>query len=199
MPTAISITLLRLSVCGSVKSCSSGAAVTNSNRYHFKSVGAALFCLSGWGQWPGPTLATLGWAPFPPLRAAHTAAPAPGLTVGVMVERADIHGWLSWPNVSIPWRRWRREYARSISGVTAGGGTFCFSHRILHPRLTRFACFTTRIYCRHSPRPHPHKVLLHQSEASAELLIMVINWAAGGAKIVTSRMSHWIRPEVTCW
>lgn len=127
MPTAISVTLLRLSVRGSVKARSSGAAVTNSNRYHFKSVGAAPFCLSGWGQWPGPTLATLGWAPFPPLRAAHRAAPAPGLTVGVMVERADIHGWLNWPNVSIPQRRWRREYARSIGGVTAGGITFFFN------------------------------------------------------------------------
>lgn len=190
MPTAISVILLRLSVRGSVKARSSEAAVTNSNRYHFRSVGAAPFCLSGWGQWPWPTLATLGWAPFPPLRAAHKAAPAPGLTVEVTVERADIHGWVNQPGVSVSWRR---EYVRSIGGVTAGGIRFCFypskSATMIHVTC-KCARFTTRcIYCTHSPRPHPHKVLLRQSEASAEQLIMTINWAAGSAKNVTSRMS----------
>lgn len=118
-------------------------------------------CLSVWGQWPGPTLATLGWAPFPPLRAAHRAAPAPGLTVGVTVGHADVHGWLNRPNVSMLWR-WRRALGicSGIGGVTAGGIKKKFQ-QIPQPRRTRFTSGpadslfhairrTECVFCRHT-------------------------------------------------
>lgn len=54
-----------------------GTAVTNSNRYHFKSIGPA-HCV-----WLKPlTGAHLGHGWMGPLHVRHTEALAPGLTVG---------------------------------------------------------------------------------------------------------------------
>lgn len=80
MPTAISVTLLRLSVRRSVKARSSGTAVTNSNRYHFKSVGAAPLCLSvRLGPVAGAHLGHAWVGPFPAPVCGAQGGPGAGL------------------------------------------------------------------------------------------------------------------------